>query len=130
MRRKIERLPEIRITLREHYERRRQKYAFEWLAFYDSDLRRIFSNEPRHAARPTAANFLRRLRREAGQLIAEATGVHKYAIDHVLGLMIERAKELKLRVAGPEKDARQQVMIMLTVQTMNVVHSGYHRISL
>ena len=130
VRRKIERLPEIRITLREHYDRRRQKYAFEWLAFYDTDLRRIFSNEPRHAARPTAANFLRRLRREAGQLIAEATGVHKYAIDHVLGLMIERAKDLKLRVAGSEKEAKQQVMIMLTVQTMNVVHSGYHRISL
>jgi hypothetical protein len=130
VRRKIETLPEIRITLREHYERKRKKYAFEWPAFYDTDLRRIFSHEPRHAARPTAANFLRRIRREVGQLVAEGTGVHKYAIDHVLALMIERARELKLRVAGAEKDAKQQVLIMLTVQTMNVVHSGYHRIAL
>jgi hypothetical protein len=130
VRRKIETLPEIRVTLREHYERKRQKYAFEWTAFYDTDLRRIFSHEPKYAGNPTAANFLRRIRREVGQLVAEGTGVHKYAIDHVLELMIERAKELKLRVAGSEKDAKQQVMIMLTVQTMNVVHSGYHRITL
>ena len=32
--------------------------------------------------------------------------------------------------SASEKEAKQQVMITLTVQTMNVVHSGYHRISL
>jgi hypothetical protein len=37
---------------------------------------------------------------------------------------------LKLRVSGGREQARRETMIMLTVQTMNVVHSGYHRISL
>jgi hypothetical protein len=44
--------------------------------------------------------------------------------------MIERAGQLKLRVVGREEQAKHQVMIMLTVQTMNVIHSGYQRIAL
>ena len=60
----------------------------------------------------------------------EGTGVHGYAIDHVLELMIERAGQLKLRVSGREEHLKRELMIMLTVQTMNVVHSGYHRIEL
>jgi hypothetical protein len=36
---------------------------------------------------------------------------------------------LKLRVATPKRETRRRVMIMLTVQVMNVLHSGYHRIA-
>jgi len=52
------------------------------------------------------------------------------AIDHVLELMVERAAQLKLRVVGREELVKRHLMIMLTVQTMNVVHSGYYRIAL
>jgi hypothetical protein len=93
-------------------------------------LRRIFSTDPRHKSRMTAASFLRSSKREVEQLVADGTGVHKYAIDHVYELMIERAGQLKLRVTGSREQAKRETMIMLTVQTMNVVHSGYHRISL
>ncbi len=130
VRRKIETLPEIRLTLREHYERKRRKYAFEWPAYLDNDLRRIFSSEARYRSRETAASFLRRIGREIFPLVAEGTGVHGYAIDHVLELMIERAGQLKLRLAGREEHVKREVMIMLTVQTMNVIHSGYQRIAL
>src|SRR5205809_1770379 len=130
VRRKIETLSEIRLTLREHYERKRRKYAFEWPAYLDNDLRRIFSQEPRYRSRQTAASFLRRMGREVETLVGEATGVHGYAIGHVLELMIERAGQLKLRVVGREEQVKRQVMIMLTVQTINLIHSGYQRIAL
>ena len=130
VRRKIETLPEILITLREHYKRKRKLYEFEWPAYLDNDLRRIFSSEPRYRTRQTAASFLRRISREIEPLVADATGVHGYAIGHLLELMIERAGQLKLRLSGSQEHAKRQVMIMLTVQTMHVVHSGYHRITL
>jgi hypothetical protein len=126
--RQVEPLAQLRITLREHYWRKRQYYAVAWPAYYDRDLRRIFSQDQRHASRPTAASFLRRIRHELCKVVAEGTGLHLYTIDHVLNNMIERSKELKLRLATKERHAKQQVLIMLTVQTMNVVHSGYHRI--
>jgi hypothetical protein len=115
--------------LREHYRRKREKYNFDWPAVYDRDLYRIFSDDPRYKARPSAASFLRSVRREVRQAVAEGTGVHQYTIDHVLENMIDRCKDLKLRVHTPTREARRRVMIVLTVQVMNVLHSGYHRIA-
>jgi len=126
---KEEPISEIRTTLREHYEHKRERYNFELPAVYDRDLLRIFSNDPRHHTRPSAASFLRSVRREVRQIVAEGTGVHQYTIDHVLENMIDRCKNLKLRVATPTREARRRVMIVLTVQVMNVLHSGYHRIA-
>jgi hypothetical protein len=103
VRKKIEKLPDIRITLREHYDRKRAKYAFEWPAYLDNDLRRIFSNEPRHRTRETAVSFLRRTGAEIQQLVSDGTGVHGYAIDHLLELMTERAAQLKLRAVGTRR---------------------------
>jgi len=98
----------------------------------DVDLRallRIFSDDPRHKSKMSAASFIRSVRREVRQIVAEGTGVHQYTIDHVLQNMIDRCKELKLRVATPTRATRRRVMIVLTVQVMNVLHSGYHRIA-
>ena len=81
-------------------------------------------------ARNGSQSFLRRVAPEIQQLVSEGTGVHGYAIDHVLELMIARATQLKLRVVGREEQLKRHLMIMLTVQTMNVVHSGYYRIAL
>ena len=36
----------------------------------------------------------------------------------------------ELRLAVPEDEARQQFTVLLTVQTMNYLHSGGHRVAL
>ena len=126
---KIEPLAELTITLREHYRRKRAQYALDWRAYYDRDLRRIFSENSNQLSHPTAASFIRGVRREVREIVAEGTGVHQYTVDHVLKNMIERSKELKLRVATSKRQARRQFLVVLTVQVMNVLHSGYHRIA-
>ncbi len=129
-RRKVEPLRELKQTLREHYRQKRMYYADEWPDFYDRDLRRLFSDHPRYAHRPTAADFLRRIRPQIREVVAEWTGTYQYTIDQVLADMIDRCRELKLRLALPERVAVQQAMIMLTVQTMNYIHAGHHRVTL
>jgi hypothetical protein len=130
MRVRVEPLSESALTLREHYEKKRAYYAFEWPADYDRDLQRIFSQDSRHDARPTAASFLRAIRADLCLSVAEGTGVHQYTINHLLQDMIERCRRLKLRLPAGQARAKRDVLIALTVQTMNVVHSGYHRIAL
>jgi hypothetical protein len=126
----VEPLSRMRMTLREYYADKRARYTFTWPTNYDRDLRRIFSDERRYRSRPTAASFLRRIRRDLIQAVAAGTGVHQYTLSHIITNMIDRCKRLRLRLAGPEARARQQALVMLTVQTMNVVHTGYHRIKL
>lgn len=126
----VEPLHKIRMTLREHYRRKQQHYAFRWPPDYDRELRRIFSAEPRHKTCPSAVSFLRRRRRELCLEVAEGTGVHNYAIDQMLAHMINRCKELRLRVSLKQEHAFQKVLVTLTAQTIRGIHTGYHRIAL
>ena len=127
---KVEPLSRASYTLHEHYRRKREYYNFKWPAYYDRDLKQIFSHDPRHRKRASAATFIRRYRNDLRQVVAEGTGVHQYSINYLLEDMISRSRHLKLRLDTSESHARQRVMIMLTVHTMNAVHSGYFRIAL
>ena len=63
-------------------------------------------------------------------MVADWTGIYQYTIDKVLEDIILRCRELKLRVAIPEEEALQEFTVLLTVQVMNYLHSGRHRVAL
>ncbi|MEM9415446.1 MAG: putative zinc-binding metallopeptidase [Planctomycetota bacterium] len=129
-RRKVEPLHQLATTLEQHYQRRRWFYADSFPDFYDRDLLKIFSADADFRLRPTAASFLRKNRPELRNDVARWTGAHAYSIDQVLRDMIDRCKELKLRVAVPEAQAKRDARMMLTVQTMNYLHAGHHPVAL
>src|SRR6187455_214585 len=117
-------------TLRQHYRNKRRHYGVDHPNFYDRDLRRIFSNAPEYAGNRTAAQFIARFRRQVRRVVSSWTGIYQYTIDQVLEDMIARCRELKLRLAVPEEHARQEFTVLLTVQAMNYLHSGGHRLFL
>lgn len=126
----VEPLSDLRTTLREHYRRRRAHYGQVHPTFYDDALGRIFSDSVHHAANTRAATFLSRIRKEARRKVADWTGAYQYTIDQVLGGMIDRCRERNLRLAVPEDQARHDFILLLTVQTMNNMHSGRQRVAL
>ena len=123
-------LPRLRKTLRQHYRRKRRHYGVDYPAFYDRDLRRLFSDAPEFSGNMAASQFIGRIRRSVRQLVSSWTGIYQYTIDQVLEDMIDRSRQLKLRLAVPEDEARQQFTVLLTVQAMNYLHSGGHRVAL
>jgi hypothetical protein len=127
---RIEPISGLRRTLRTHYRKRRVHYGVVEPDVYDRDLRQLFSDAPELAGRPTAAAFLTRVRREVRRLVRRWTGERQYVIDQVLHDMIERCRELGLRLAVTEEQARVEFAVLLTVQTMNYLHSGRHRFAL
>ena len=126
----VEALPHIRKTLRQHYRTKRRHYGVDYPNFYDRDLRKLFSAAPEYAANITAAQFIARHRRAVRRVVSSWTGIYQYTIDQVLEDMISRSRELKLRLAVPEDQARQEFTVLLTVQAMNYLHSGGHRLFL
>jgi hypothetical protein len=126
----IDPLPKLRRTLRQHYRIKRKHYGVDYPNFYDRDLRRIFSDAPEFAGNITAAQFIARVRRPVRRVVANWTGIFQYTIDQVLEDMIARCRELRLRLAVPEDVARQEFTVLLTVQAMNYLHSGGHRLFL
>ncbi|MDH4065955.1 MAG: hypothetical protein OEW19_16265 [Acidobacteriota bacterium] len=126
----IEPLRRLRKTLRQHYRRKRRHYGVDHPSFYDRDLRRLFSDAAEHGDRPTAARFIQRHRLGVRRMVSEWTGIYQYTVDRVLEDMIERSRELKLRMTMPEDQARLEFTVLLTVQVMNYLHSGRHRVAL
>lgn len=116
-------------TLAEHYRRKREHYGDDHPDFYDSDLRKLFSDDPKHAGRPTAASFLRTARPQIREDVARWTGTYPYTIDQVLGEMIARCKQLKLRMTRPAGDTLREAMLMVSVATMNYVLGRGHRVA-
>jgi hypothetical protein len=47
-----------------------------------------------------------------------------------LDAIVQRCVELNLRITSPEEIAVKEFTVLLTVQTMNYLHSGRHRIAL
>ena len=126
----VDPLPSLKQTLRQHYRRKRRHYGVDYPNFYDRDLRRLFSDAADFSDNMTAAQFIARIRRPVRKVVASWTGIYQYTIDQVLEDMIERCQELKLRLAVPEDQARQEFTVLLTVQTMNHLHAGGHRLFL
>jgi hypothetical protein len=117
-------------TLRQHYEEKCQKYTVDIPDFYDRDLLRLFSDSSDFAHNPTAASFLRRHRATLRQTIALWTGQYQYVIDQVINEMILRCRQLKLRLRRGERQSRRNALVMITVQTMNYLHAGHHRLAM
>jgi Putative zinc-binding metallo-peptidase len=130
-RRTVDPLHRIRRTLRQHYKRKAEHYALDYPDFYDRDLRRLFPQSPDDARTMPASRFINRIRKDVRRTVAAWTGVYQYTIDQVLEEMAERCDELQLRfAAGTEDRTRADFIVVLTVQTMNYLHSGRHRVAL
>lgn len=129
-RKHVDPIAQIRTTLAEHYARKRDQYGVNLPNLYDQHLHKIFSDAPEHASNPSAAGFLRRIRAELRRTVAFWTGEYQYTIDRVLCEMIDRCRELNLRLVRPVEQARQDALVLVTVQTMNYLHGGYHRVAL
>jgi hypothetical protein len=123
-------LPSQRRTLRVHYRRKRRHYRVDARDFHDRDLRALFSDAPEHAGNPPAARFLTRIRREVRGRVRRWTGERLYVIDQVLEDMVNRCRELGLRLARPEDEARLEFTTLLTARTMTHLRLGRHRVPL
>jgi hypothetical protein len=128
--RRVDPLHRLKKTLREHYQKKRDHYGLDHQYFYESDLRKLFSDAPQYSANPAAARFVRRIRKHARSAIASFTDSYQYTIDQLLEQIIERCRELNLRLTEPEEATRADFLVFLTVQAMNYLHSGRYRVVL
>tara|TARA_R110002049_G_scaffold185580_3_gene353855 strand:- start:104739 stop:105761 length:1023 start_codon:yes stop_codon:yes gene_type:complete len=127
-RQKVDPISKLRKSLRTHYRRKREHYGLDFPSIYDNDLRKLFSTLPEHRRNMTAAAFLSRIRGELRRTVARWTGEYTYTIDQVVQEMIERCRELKLRLGSPDDEAKRDAMILVAVRTTNFFHEGRHRV--
>ena len=128
--REVDPLRRLRKTLGEYYQKKREHYGVDHPDFYESDLRKLFSAAPEYAKNPPAARFVRRVRKEVRSTVASFTDSYQYTIDQLLETIVDRCRDLNLRLMDTEEATKIDFMVFLTVQTMNYLHSGRHRVAL
>jgi hypothetical protein len=115
----------IRTTLGDYYRARRERYRVLASRAYDQDLLRFFTPIEESTSRsPSAATFLRRHRAEIRRMVARSTGKQELALDAVLGEMIARSRELKLRAVGRQRQLVIDFAILLAARSAEFVYRG------
>jgi hypothetical protein len=124
---RVDPLSRLSQTLADHYAKKQAHYAVDHPKFYDRDLRRIFSDHPKHRRSPTAASFLRRNRAKIRQIVSKWTGEYQLTLDAVFDDVIGRCRELELRAAGSERQLRMDFVVFLTAKTVHSLYSPSRR---
>jgi hypothetical protein len=126
---RVDSLPRIRKTLRQHYDEQQDRYRVGHNIFDDEALLQLFTDDPRKRT-PTAWSFFVKHKAELRQVVSEWSGQYKYVIDQVLADLVARCRELKLRLKKSERETKRDAMVLLAVQTMNYLHRGDNRYQL
>jgi hypothetical protein len=124
---RVDPLSQLTQTLAEHYQKKQAHYAIEYPMIYDGDLRRIFSDDPKHSHALSAASFLRRNRAAIRQMVSKWTGEYELTLDAVFDDMIARCRELKLRAYGSERKLKLDFIVLLTAKTIHSLYSPSRR---
>jgi hypothetical protein len=124
---RVEPLSQLSHTLAQHYQKKQALYAVDSQKIYDRDLRKLFSDDPRHRRSPAASAFLRKNRAKIRQMVSKWTGEHQLALDAVFDEIILRCRELKLRAVGSERQLKMDFAVLLTAKTVHSLFSGSRR---
>ena len=119
---RVDPISRLRETLGEYYESKTAWVEDTWPDIYDRDLRRLFSDSPRHRQREAASAFIRRMRPEVVQLVSRWVGEHRYHLEHVFKEIVGRCRDLKLHVAGAERNLKRDFAILLTKYTVDALY--------
>ena len=109
-----------------------QHYGVDYPNFYDRDLRRLFSDAPEYTRR-TARRRASSSRSAATCAGSSPSGPasYQYTIDRVIEDMVTRARRAEPAPEISRWTARSSTSrCCVTVQTMNHLHSGRHRVAL
>ena len=126
----IEPLRENRSTLREHYKRKLQGYDRSEASRYDHRLRRIFGLRYEHPGQIPAATFVRHVRPQLHRLLVRRSHLHPYLVHHVMRMVIRRARELDLCVAGSLRVTERELFGLLERILFDYVRRGRERYAL
>jgi hypothetical protein len=123
-------LSSIQKTLEEYYREKRSLHQIDFPKTFDAQLRRIFGGRIGSHEGSRAASFLSRARKELRRRVATNTGVYQYTVDRVLEDILDRCRELDLRVSNPPAEVEDELVSLLTTVTLEHLRQRRYRFAL
>ena len=114
----------LKSKLNTFYQRRRKILAPDYPWFYDTDLRRLFSDDPAFSAREKASRFMKRSHRVLLETVSQWTGEKKITVNRLLKNLSQRCDELALRLHQEEQITCLQLLAYLTTLVTHYRFTG------
>lgn len=127
---KIDPVHRMRMTLREHYKEKRERYGVDLADFYDLHLRQLFRPAVRGRRAMKADTFLRTHGPELRTMVSQATGFHPYSVDQFLKEMRVRCRARDLTLRFAQRETKLRTGILLTTLVMRTLTRGGYRVTL
>ena len=120
-RERIDSLPHIEKTLREHYAWKKRKQSYYYTGLYDHLLWRYFCKPGGSRVREPASTFIIRMRPVIMGLASEWNGDYRFQLEHVLRDMISRSRELGLYLSADVsgRTARKEYAVRLIQRALD-----------
>jgi hypothetical protein len=128
---RVEPLEELRYTLREHYQRKRARFAHDdSCEIEDHALREIFPESQAPAGEAGAARFLIRNRRPLRHTLADIAREHPYAVEQTLHRVIRRSRQLHLTLARIDRESRPRAVRRIAAHMLPLLRRASHQFAL
>jgi hypothetical protein len=115
----------MKTTLKTYYQKKRRFYAEEFPDFHDTNLKKIFVSGEKKRNLMFAAELIKKYQNDILGDVSTWTGEKRYIINRLLETIMDRCKELRLRVPqGAEVTSVLKVSVYLTTLIMNYTHTG------
>jgi hypothetical protein len=113
-----ESLPRVKLTLRDYYRRKQASYGVLQPWRHDRELRMVFDAPENTTRRERAATFLLTQRQDLRAKVSALTGQYRYVVDQALDAMLQRCRELDLRVSRTRDQSRLGAAVLSTMVTL------------
>lgn len=110
-----------------HYEERRKLYIEDDPAFFDQDLRRLFTAKDDPSAAQPAARFLRKRQKPLVQAVAFWTRERRFTVNRLVRRIVHRCEELKLYVTQDEARMQMELAAYLSALVSHYLFTGSFR---
>lgn len=118
----------LRMTLQNHYKKKRYLSAEEFPDFHDKFLKKIFTDNPEKNSKSIlAAKAIHQLKRYLLDIISRQSGEKKYVVHDVLKGMEKRCRDLKLVSTQDPSLVAVYVSSYITSLIMNYFYTGRFR---
>ena len=120
-------LKTIKITLRDYYDEKLERYNADGPEFIDRDLYKLFGHPKRSDNAEMASVFLLRVRKEVIESVEYWGGEYRYRIDRTIRNMATRADQLGLQLNWNADKVKIELVACLTMLVVDkMLKDGFH----
>ncbi|MBU2473516.1 MAG: hypothetical protein KKG91_02155, partial [Candidatus Omnitrophica bacterium] len=118
----------MNVSLKNFYKKKKYFYAEDFPDFHDSNLNRIFFPIAEgEKGRASAAEVIKKYRKDILSNVSTWTGEKRYLIDGLLDIIASRCRQLKLVVSDSQESALIKISVYVTTLIMNYLYTGKFR---